>query len=234
MKTSPAPPSPAPARHGILIVEDHPVVRAGLARVLEATPDLFLCGQTCGIQDTLALLPQVQPALLLVDLNLGRDNGLDLLQEVHRTAPELPMLVYTMFEETLYASRCLRAGAAGFIMKHERPETLVQAIRQVLHGMIYLSETMTRDLVNQMSNLKQPVQGAPSELLSDREFQVFEMLGQGRKTREIAVQLHLSVATVHTYREQIKNKLLLKDAPSLIRCAVQWAENRGESLRQRN
>jgi DNA-binding NarL/FixJ family response regulator len=159
-----------------------------------------------------------------VDIGLGGTNGLELIKDVKARHPKLPVLVHSMHEEQVYAQRSLQAGARGYLMKQEPAAKLLQAIRQVLSGEIYLSETMTRRMLHRVAGSPSGKGLSPVECLSDRELEVFELLGRGQKTKEIAGQLHLSVKTVQTYCEHLKEKLLLRDATSLVRFAVQWAE----------
>ena len=212
----------APKRARIVVVDDHPTMREGLARVIDETGDLTVCAQAGSIQRALELIETTQPDLAIVDITLGGQNGIELIKDLKVRYPKLPVLVHSMHDEQVYAQRSLRAGARGYLMKHEPPATLLQAIRQVLAGEIYLSETMNRLMLHSLAGT---TQGVPLvERLSDRELEVFEHLGRGRKTKEIADDLHLSVKTVQTYCEHLKVKLQLRDATSLVRFAVQWAE----------
>lgn len=208
----------------ILVVDDHPTMREGLARVIDDTGDLMVCGAAENIHDALELIEGTQPDLAIVDITLRRENGIELIKDLKIRHPELPVLVHSMHDEQVYAQRSLRAGARGYLMKHEPPPKLLYAIRQVLAGEIYLSEAMTRQMLHDMAQSPGAKAVSPVELLSDRELEVFEQLGQGRKTKEIAADLHLSVKTVQTYCEHLKEKLQLKDGTSLVRFAVQWAE----------
>lgn len=209
----------------ILVVDDHPTMREGLARVIDEAGDLIVCAQAESIHDALELVESTQPNLVIVDITLRRQNGIDLIKDLKIRHPKLPVLVHSMHDEQVYAQRSLRAGARGYLMKHEPPPRLLHAIRQVLAGEIYLSETMTRQMLHHVADSPFAKGISPVERLSDRELQVFEKLGQGRKTKEIAADLHLSIKTVQTYCEHLKEKLQLKDATSLARFAVQWVES---------
>ena len=214
----------APKRARILVVDDHPTMREGLARVIDETADLTVCAQAESIHRALELIETTQPDLAIVDITLRRENGIELIKDLKIRHPKLPVLVHSMHDEQVYAQRSLRAGARGYLMKHEPPPKLLHAIRQVLAGEIYLSETMTRQMLHHVADSPFAKGVSPVERLSDRELEVLEQLGQGRKTKEIAVDLHLSIKTVQTYCEHLKEKLELKDATSLTRFAVQWVE----------
>jgi DNA-binding NarL/FixJ family response regulator len=214
----------APKKARILVVDDHPTMREGLARVIDEADDLIVCGQAENIHGALELIEPTQPDLAIVDITLRRENGIELIKDLKIRNPKILVLVHSMHDEQVYAQRSLRAGARGYLMKHEPPSKLLHAIRQVLAGEIYLSETMTRQMLHHVADSPFAKGVSPVERLSDRELQVFEQLGQGRKTKEIAADLHLSVKTVQTYCEHLKEKLQLKDATSLTRFAVQWVE----------
>jgi DNA-binding NarL/FixJ family response regulator len=223
-KLKPSPLGIAAEKARIVVVDDHPTMREGLARVIDETADLTVCGQAENIQRALELIESTRPDLAIVDITLGRQNGLELIKDLKVRHPKLLVLVHSMHDEQVYAQRSLRAGARGYLMKHEPPSMLLHAIRQVLAGEIYLSQTMTRQMLHRISDTPSAKGVSPVENLSDRELEVFERIGQGRKTKEIAQELHLSVKTVQTYCEHLKEKLQLKDATSLVRFAVQWVE----------
>ena len=214
----------AAKRTRIMVVDDHPVMREGVKRVIEEADDLIVCAQAGSVQGALELVERTQPDMIIVDIALGGQNGLELIKDVKVRHPKLPMLVHSMHEEQVYAQRSLRAGARGYLMKQEPTPKLLEAVRQVLGGEIYLSESMTRQMLQRMAGSGSGKSVSPVESLSDRELEVFELLGQGQKTKEIAEQLHLSVKTVQTYCEHLKEKLLLRDGTGLVRFAVQWVE----------
>jgi DNA-binding NarL/FixJ family response regulator len=221
-------PHPAPDvqanKSCILVVDDHPIVREGLVRVIDQTGDLTVCGQAEGIPQALAVVEKFKPALVIVDISLGGQNGIELIKDIKARSPHLPVLVHSMYDESMYAERCLRAGAKGYVMKQEPPAVLLKAVRQVLRGEVYLSEAMTKQLLWRISD-GVGKGSSPAELLSDREFEVFELLGRGYRTREIAKELHLSDKTIQTHREHIKEKLSIPDAVNLVRQAVRWVES---------
>ena len=209
----------------ILVVDDHPIVREGLVRVIDQTGDLVVCGQAEGIPQALAVIEESKPALVIVDIALGGQNGIELIKDIKARSPGLPVLVHSMHDETMYAERCVRAGAKGYVMKQEPPAVLLKAVRQVLRGEVYLSEAMTKQMLWRISDGVPGKGNSPAELLSDREFEVFELLGRGYRTREVAKELHLSDKTIQTHREHIKEKLKIPDAVNLVRQAVRWVES---------
>lgn len=213
------------ATSGIVVVDDHPIVREGLVRVLEQAEDLAICGQAAGVPQALALIETAHPALVIVDIALGGQSGIELIKDIRVRWPALAVLVHSMYDESMYAERCLRAGAKGYVMKQEPPATLLRAVRQVLGGEVYLSEQMTKQLLWRMSDPGSAKGSSPAELLSDRELEVFELLGRGYGTQDIARELHLSDKTVQTHREHIKEKLQIPDAVNLVRQAVRWVES---------
>jgi DNA-binding NarL/FixJ family response regulator len=214
-----------PQRSRIMVVDDHPIMREGLTRVMEEGGDFLVCAQAESIPRALELLETTRPDLIIVDIALGGQNGLELIKDVKVRHPKLPVLVHSMHEEQVYAQRALRAGARGYLMKQEPAPKLMQAVRQILGGEIYLSETMTRQMLHRMAGDKSGTDVSSLERLSDRELEVFELIGRGQKTKEIAQHLHLSVKTVQTYCEHLKEKLVLRDGTGLVHFAVQWVES---------
>ncbi len=213
--------------HRVLIVDDHPIVREGLAAVINRETDLEVCGQAGGLAQAMRLYQQERPDLVVADVSLEDGNGLELVKELVAQEPGIKVLVQSMHEESLYAERSLRAGARGYINKEEALAQIVNAIRQVLRGRVYLSSRMTDRLLHRSVRGFEP-ERSPIESLSDRELEVFEQIGRGMTTRRIAQNLYLSPKTIETYRENIKTKLNLKNATELTQHAVQWVlENRG-------
>lgn len=212
-------------RARILLVDDHPVVRDGLAEMINRQPGLRICGEAEDRARALTAIETCQPDLAIIDLALKGSSGIELIKDIRARYPELLVLVVSMHDEMVYAERALRAGASGYVNKHEAATKIVAAIQRVLKGGIYLSDRMTAQIAAKLAGR---AQGAPTEGLADRELQVFELIGKGFSTREIAGQLHLSDSTVETYRARIKEKLRLKDANELLRSAILW--NRGQAL----
>ena len=211
----------------ILIVDDHPIVREGLAARIARQPDLVVCGEAEDVADALELVKTTQPDLIIVDLSLKSGQGLDLIKRVKARFEDAKMLVSSMYDESLYAERALRAGALGYINKQEMSDKIVDAIRQVMDGKIYLSPPMTERLLQRAVGAAPQLVQSPIESLSDRELEVFKMIGTGKTTRQIAEELHLSVKTVETHRENIKTKLDIPNSAELSREAVQWVMENG-------
>ena len=205
----------------ILIVDDHPLVRAGLRTLIDAEPDLSICGEVGNVRDAIEMVRDADPDLALIDISLEDGSGIELIKRLKVHAPELKMLVCSMHDESLFAERAINAGARGYVNKHQVTEQVLDAIRQVLSGRIYLSEKMVERVINGFAQKKD---GAASSIedLSDRELEVFGLIGQGLSTSKIAERLHLSVKTVETHREKIKRKLQLATGGELVRHAVQW------------
>jgi DNA-binding NarL/FixJ family response regulator len=210
-------------RTRILLVDDHPIVRLGIRHMLAAELDLEVSAEAESLEAATQLAATARPDLAIVDLSLAEGTGLDLLRSLRKLMPTLPVLVLSMHDETLFAERALRAGARGYIMKHEAITGLVNAIRQVLSGRIYVSEHMAQTVLERLGQ-----EGAapdnPLATLTDRELEVFDLIGRGLNTAAIAEQLGVSIKTIETYRSNIKTKLNLKDATELIRFAATWAE----------
>jgi DNA-binding NarL/FixJ family response regulator len=218
-----------PGKKRVLIVDDHPMMRQGIAHFIETEPDLSVCGQAENARDALAAVSALNPDLVLADISLPGKNGLELIKDFQALLPGLPVLVVSTHDETLYAERVLRAGGRGYIMKQEGGQKLLQAIRQVLGGKIYVSEKISADMLETLSGRRAGAEGSPMETLSDRELEIFQLIGQGRVTKDIADKLHLSAKTVDVHRANIKAKLKLASSPELIRFAVRWAESHGVS-----
>ena len=211
----------------VLLVDDHPIVCEGLAQKINGEPDLIVCGQARDTSAALEAVEKLRPDLAVVDIALGDTSGIELIKDIKVRHPKLPTLVLSMHDEALYAERSLHAGAKGYVMKQEEPEVLLRAIRQILRGQIYLSEKVRDAIVNRLGgNLPEGEIATLPQQLSDRELQVFQMIGDGYATHEIANRLHLSVKTVASHRENIKKKLDLKTIEELSRFAIHWQRHR--------
>ena len=211
----------------VFIVDDHPLLRQGLALLINRENDLAVCGEAQEAQTAMHAIAQYQPDILIVDISLNGPDGLDLLKNIRNSYPGLPVLILSMHDEATYAERALRARANGYIMKQEATEKVLVAVRRILNGEVYLSDRIANKL------LRQYIGGASTALqsrlnaLSDRELEVFRSIGEGRSTRQIADELHLSVKTVETYQAHLKEKLALRSGRELIQHAIQWKLNEG-------
>jgi len=212
----------------VLIVDDHPMTRAGLVHVINHQPDLTVCGEAESAAQALDILDSSRPDLLLIDITLPGKSGLELIKDVKAMRPELLMLVISMHDESLYADRVLRAGARGYITKHEGGEKLMEAIRHVLRGKIYVSESMSAHILEIFSGGQTGLDRSSIEKLSDREFEIFESLGEGLSSQQIAKKLHLSAKTVDAHRANIKTKLNMKTSAELIAYAARWTSHRAQ------
>jgi DNA-binding NarL/FixJ family response regulator len=210
----------------VMIVDDHPIVRQGLRSLIDQVDDLSVCGEAGSAAEALKILPTLKPDLMLVDISLKGPDGIELTKSIRSLKPDLPILIVSMHDETLYAERVLRAGANGYIMKEEVARNVVEATRKVLKGDIYISDRMRQKILRGVAGQRSNPATSSIERLSDRELEVFRLIGQGHGTRMIAEELHLSVKTIETYRAHIKEKLGLKNATELVRQAVQWVEQK--------
>jgi DNA-binding NarL/FixJ family response regulator len=219
-------PSAAKAKLKVVIVDDHPMMREGLTLLINHEPDLVLCGEAESASQALDVIGKTGPGLAIVDVTLKNSSGLELIKDLQIRHPDLPVLVLSMHDESLYAERVLRAGARGYVMKQEGGRKIMQAIRQVLDGKVFVSETMSARIMEIFSG-RATSATSPMEKLTDREFEVFQLVGQGKATKEIADQLHISVKTVEVHRVNIKQKLGIKNATEFVREAVRWIEAQG-------
>jgi DNA-binding NarL/FixJ family response regulator len=209
----------------VLLVDDHPVLRKGLGQMINAEADLMVCGEAEDASKAFEAVGALTPDVAVVDISLKRGNGIELIKNVKARYPNLAILVLSMHDEALYAERALRAGSLGYIMKEEATEQVIIAIRRVVTGEIFLSERMKSRMLQQLANGRGKIVVSPIEQLTDRELQVFRLIGEGRSTRQIAAELHLSVRTVEAYREYIKDKLSLKNSTELVQHAFHWVHN---------
>lgn len=211
----------------VLIVDDHPITRQGLGQIIRDESEFELCGEAEGSTEALRMINDAQPDLMIIDLSLKDGSGIELIKQIKSSHEKIAILVSSMHDESLFAERALRAGALGYLNKQEAVDDIVEAMRQVLKGKIYLSTRMAERLLNGLTN-RGHENASPMESLSDRELEVFELIGQGMSTSEIAKRLHLSVKTIETHRENIKKKLGLENHLDLTRHAMQWVLELGK------
>jgi len=215
-------------RTRVLIVDDHPAVREALAFRIGRQSDLQVCGEAADVAEALRLLAKTQPDVAVVDISLKTGNGIDLIKRIKDRNDHVRMVVWSMHSESLYAERALRAGALGYVNKDQATDTIVEAIRRVLAGKVYLSDAMTERLLKRaVGGEAIAVTRSPMDVLADRELEVFRLIGAGVKTAEIAGQMHLSIKTIETYRDRIRKKLDLKDGSELAHYATRWILNNG-------
>jgi DNA-binding NarL/FixJ family response regulator len=213
-------------QYRILVVDDHPIVRRGFAQLINHEPDITVSGEAEDLTEALEALASQQPDLVIVDIVLKNANGLELLKRLPSLAPDTKALVVSMHDEQIYAERALRAGARGYVMKQEADEVIVTAIRRVLEGGIYVSNQVNERILMSFAQNQVPTESSAVEHLTDRELEVFELIGQGVSTRQIGERLHISVKTVETYRARIKEKLHLETGAELVQASVEWAIKR--------
>jgi DNA-binding NarL/FixJ family response regulator len=210
------------SRYRVLVVDDHPIVRQGLALLIDQEPDLMVCGEAEEADSALAAIAAEPPDVLLLDISLPGPDGIELLKTIRSIYPTLPVLVLSMHDESTYAERALRAGANGYIMKQEATENVLVALRRIMRGEMYVSDRLASEMLRQIaSGAGKPSQG-PIARLSDRELEVFRLIGEGSGTRRIAEKLHLSVKTVESYQAHIKEKLALQSSRDLVQRAIEW------------
>jgi len=205
----------------VLLVDDHPIVRQGLTQLINQEPDLAVCGHAEDAASAFHAIAVYRPDIVILDISLNGPDGLSVLKELRMNDPVLPVLVLSMHDESLYAERALRAGANGYIMKQEATERVLEAIRRIRGGEVYVSDQIAKRLLRQV--ISSPTAGkSPMEALSDRELTVFRLIGEGRGTREIADDLHVSIKTVESYQAHIKEKLGLSNGRELVQHAIRW------------
>lgn len=215
------------SKRRVLIVDDHPIVRQGLKGLISQAPDLEVCGEAETIFDALKAIEQLHPDVAVVDISLKGESGVDLIKDVRIRFPDLPVLTLSMYDEAIYAERVLRAGARGYVTKEEASEKVLTAIRCVLSGKIFLSERMSAKMLSKLVGGRTETPGLSVDRLSDRELQVFELIGRGMSTRMIAETLHLSIKTVESHRANIKEKLQIENATELLQQAIHWLQSQG-------
>jgi DNA-binding NarL/FixJ family response regulator len=214
-----------PRKNRILVVDDHPIVREGLALLINQESDLLVCGEAEEATGAMHVLASLKPDILILDISLNGPDGIDLLKTVRNSYPELPVLILSMHDESIYAERALRAGANGYIMKQEATEKVLIALRRILAGEIYVSDRIANKMLKHYITGSGTVRNSSIADLSDRELEVFRLIGEGHGTRQIAEELHLSVKTVESYQAHIKEKLSLRSARELMQHAIQWNMN---------
>jgi DNA-binding NarL/FixJ family response regulator len=212
-------------KNRVYLVDDHPIVRQGLIKLIEQEEGLEVCGEAGNVSDALTAIRELGPDVILVDISLEDSNGLELIKMIDDLCLQIPMLVLSMHDESLYAEHALRAGASGYVMKQAAANTLIQAIEKVMDGEIYVSKNMSSQMLKMAFRSGSEEARTGVELLSLREIEVFELIGRGNSTREIAEQLNLSVKTIETYRAHIKDKLQLRSGTELMQRAIHWVEN---------
>ncbi len=210
-----------PRKKMVFVVDDHPIVRQGLALLINQEPDLAVCGEAEEMHSALKAIEACRPDILIVDISLNGPDGLELLKNIRITSPRMPVLMLSMHDESIYAERALRAGANGYIMKQEATERVLVALRRILSGEIYVSERIANSMLRHYVRGGHPQQSSIADL-TDRELEVFRLIGEGLGTRQIAEALHLSVKTVESYQAHIKDKLSLRSARELVQHAVEW------------
>lgn len=219
-----SPPQTKDRRTRILLVDDHAVVRYGIAQLINRESDLMVCGEEEEASKALGTITSLKPDLVIADISLKDSSGLELMRNIKAQDPKLPVLVVSAHDESIYAEIAFRAGALGYLMKDQALERIVPAIRRVLSGSIYVSDALAAKMLQRQVRGQTDVTQSPVSGLSDREMEVFQLIGRWKKTRDIAEELHLSIKTIEYYREQIKKKLNLKSASELTQYATSWVE----------
>jgi len=206
----------------VFIIDDHPIVRKGLAQLLDEEPDLVVCGEAADVHEARIGLERTRPDVVILDLSLRDSDGLELIKEIRAKYGQLPVLVLSMHDETIYAERLLSAGANGYIMKQAASDQLIAALRRVLAGGVYVSDRISASMIERFAVARRKHAIDPIERLSNREVQVLNLIGRGKSTREIAKDLCLSIKTIESHRQRIKKKLSLDSSPRLVQFAVNW------------
>ncbi len=211
-------------QYKILIVDDHPIFCLGVSELINKEPDLNVCGSVEKIKDANQAIKELHPDMVIIDISLKDGSGIDLVEEIKKNHRGLPTLVLSMYDESLYAERAFLAGALGYVMKQEAIASVVNAIRQVMNGNIYASEQIKEKVFKRLTSQAELEEQSPLDLLTNRELEVFRLIGRGLSSKEISEQLHLSIKTIGTYRENIKEKLHIKHFTELVKVAVHWTQ----------
>jgi DNA-binding NarL/FixJ family response regulator len=217
----------SPVKRRILLVDDHPITRQGVGVLINQETDLEVVGEADSAPAAIAFLEKQPVDLAIIDITLKTTNGIELMKHIRVLAPDLPVLVMSMHDESIYAERAMRAGARGYVMKQEASSKVLTAIRTVLTGELYLSDRMKERMLHRFVNNRKEKVGFSMDTLSDREMEVFQLIGNGYSTRQIASKLNLSVKTIDSYREHLKLKLQLDAGKDLVRYAIQWMKSEG-------
>jgi DNA-binding NarL/FixJ family response regulator len=216
-----------PDKSRIFLVDDHAMFREGLRQLIDREPDLTVCGDAAEAESALQEIRKLKPDLVVVDITLGGTSGIDLIKAIKNEEEDFPVLVVSMHDESLYAERALRAGAMGYVMKQEPAKTVKMAIRKVLGGDMHLSEKMASSVITKFMHGPDDAPPAPLEKLSDRELEVFQMLGMGKGVRQIAEEMNVTIPTVNSFRNRIKEKLQLKSSTEVMLHAIHWSREGG-------
>ncbi len=206
----------------ILVVDDHPIFRHGVIALINGETNLQVCGEAASTTETLVMAAKLNPDLILLDISLEDGSGLEVIKDLQVQMPKLPILVLSMHEESIYTHRVLRAGAKGYIMKQQAPELVIEGIRNILNGGIFVSKRMTERLLVHFTGGNSFIETEPTKCLTDRELEVFKFIGIGKTTQQIAQMLHISTKTVETYRTRIKRKMEIENMTELVQHAVMW------------
>jgi DNA-binding NarL/FixJ family response regulator len=209
----------------VLIVDDHPVVRDGLVTIVNHERDMNVCGQAEDAYQALKAVTELKPDIVVTDISLKSSDGIELTKNIKTRYPELPVIIFSVHDESIYAERALRAGAHAYMMKETVSENIIKAIRTVLNGEIFVSDKILKKFLHNIAGGKADAAKTPMEHLSDRELEIFRLIGEGLKASQIAKQLHLSVKTIETYRTRIKEKLGLVNASELLQYSIRWAKS---------
>jgi len=219
---NPSPSGAVSRKHRVFIVDDHPLVREGLTNLINGQNDLIVCGEAKGSAEAIEGIEEERPDVAVIDISLTNESGLELIKHLVRQFPEVAVVVLSMHDETLYAERALRAGARGYVMKHETSKNVLASVRRVLAGGVYVSERIVNKMALRLTSSRRAAARSPVERLSDRELEIFQLLGQGRSPSEIAGDLNLSLKTVQAYCARAKEKFGVTSLTELLRAAIQW------------
>lgn len=219
--------NPAPEKRRVFLVDDHTMFREGLRQLIDRDPKLSVCGDAADSEEAMRGIRECQPDVVLVDISLSGASGIDLIKSIKSEFEDMPILVVSMHDESLYAERALRAGSMGYVMKHEPAKTMKAAIYKVLDGDMHLSEKMSSSVIARLMHGQADEPGSPIEKLSDRELEVFRMLGQGKAVRTIAEDMSVTIPTINSFRNRIKEKLGLKSSTEVMLHAIQWVQGDG-------